>query len=169
MKLKVMYCPFPDATLIGACERIAKSHNSTHTLDQFDKKVLTPGKDALKGVGMFQQVYIVAHGSAGQGSIYDDGGAPMTVGDLAKQMKAQGLTNSIRKVKLYCCNGGSNGHASTAKQLKAAMLLAGFNNVSTYGYTLQLDQGNLTDEGSKEAYADANAAGVSAKSVRVKF
>lgn len=175
MELKVAYCPFPgDAVLTQACAQIIKSHNSQHILDQFSRTVLTPGTDALEGVNMFQQLYIVAHGAPGQGSIYDDGGVPMTVTDLAKQLKAQKLTNSIRKVKLYCCNGGSQGLNSTASQLKAAMLLQGFNKVSVYGYTLLLAQGGLTDEGGKMSgdydFGTRQWSNITrAKDVRVKY
>ena len=172
MNLKQIYCPFPgDATLISACDQVVKGHNSKHTLDQFKKGVLTPGSKVLGGLSMFQQLYIVAHGAAGADNIYDDGGGALTVFELAKQLKEQGLTSRIRKVKLYACQGGSQGHASTAKKLKDAMRLAGFTNVDTYGYTMDLAQGALTDEGSKAAFPNAHndddARG--AKSVRVRF
>jgi len=172
VSLKQMYCPFPnDATLIGAGERLIKGHNAHHTLDQFNKNVITPGTKSLKDVNMFQQLYIVAHGAAGADSIYDDAGAALNVTALAKQLKDQGLTNRIRKVKLYACQGGSSGSASTAKRLKDAMVLAGFNNVTAYGYTMDLAQGATTAEGGKIAYpyADRNDDAKRAKSVRVKF
>ncbi len=172
MNLKQIYCPFPgDATLIQACERIVKAHNSKHTLDQFKGKVLTPGAKVLSSLSMFQQLYIVAHGSAGADNVYDDGGAALSVHALAQQLKDQGLTSRIRKVKLYACQGGSQGSASTAKKLKDAMRLAGFTNVDTYGYTMDLAQGALTDGGGKIAYpnADNDDDPRRAKSVRVKF
>ncbi|MEY4765641.1 MAG: hypothetical protein RI907_2314 [Pseudomonadota bacterium] len=172
MELKQMYCPFPgDANLIAACERVIKAHNSKHILDQFKKDVLTPGDKVLKNMSMFQQLYIVAHGAPGSGSVYSDSNVALSMADLAKQLKEQGLTSRIRKVKLYACQGGSNGQNATANQLKAAMLTQGFTSVSTYGYTMDLAQGALTDDGGKVAYpyADRDDDPVSAKSVRVKF
>lgn len=175
MNLKVMYCPFPnDHVLIGAGERIVRCHNSKHTLDQFRDKVVVSGPKALSNVMAMQQLYIVAHGSAGADSIFDDSGGALTVTDLAKQLKSQGLTTSIHKVKLFCCQGGSNGSASTAALLKTALKAEGFNSVSTYGYTLLLAQGALTEGGAKMAgdydfgsQSWSNIQG--AKSVRQKF
>ena len=175
MNLKVMYCPFPnDKVLIGAGERIIRVHNSKHTLDQFRDKIVLSGPKALSDVMSIQQLYIVAHGSAGAGSIYDDSGKALSVLDLAQQLKDQGLTTSIKKVKLYCCQGGANGINSTAARLKEAMLLKSFNSVTTYGYTLYLAQGALTADGGKLAVDVDDATNrqfghTSAKSVRQKF
>lgn len=175
MHLKVMYCPFPgDAVLIGAGERIVRVHNSKHRLDQFREGVSVPGKKALKNVGRFQQLYIVAHGSSGAAAIYDDSGGALSVHDLAQQLRDDGLTTAIQKVKLFCCEGGLGGISSTAKQFKDAMIAKGFNNVTTYGYTLLLAQGALTEDGAKMAGSYdfgtkqwSNVQG--AKSVRQKF
>ena len=175
MNLKVMYCPFPnDAVLIAAGERIVRVHNSKHTLDQFRNKVSVSGPKALADVMGVQQLYIVAHGSAGSDKIFDDSGGSLTVTALAKQLKAEGLTTSVRKVKLYCCEGGSDGENSTAARLKDALIQEGFTSVTTYGYTMLLAQGALTDEGAKMAgnydfgtkqWSDVQGA----KSVRQKF
>ena len=175
MNLKVMYCPFPgDAVLIAAGERIVRVHNSKHKLDQFRDGVTVPGTKALKNVNRFQQVYIVAHGSHGSADIFDDSGGTLSVGDLAQQLRDQGLTTSINKVKLFCCEGGLGGINSTARQLKDAMIAKGFNDVTTYGYTLLLAQGALTEDGAKMAgnydfgsQSWSNIQG--AKSVRQKF
>lgn len=175
MNLKVMYCPFPnDTVLIEAAERIVRCHNSKHRLDQFRNNPVIAGTKGLSDVMSIQQVYIVAHGSAGANSIFDDSGGSLSVDDLAKQLKKDGLTTSVRKVKLYCCQGGSNGAASTAAQLKRALQGQGFDNVTTYGYTMLLAQGGLTDEGAKMAgdydFGSQQWSNVTgAKSVRQKF
>ena len=176
MNLKVMYCPFPtDNVLIGAAERIVRAHNSKHTLDQFRNKIVKSGAKSLSDVMSVQQLYIIAHGAAGSDSIYSDTGTAMSVTALAKQLKTEGLTASIHKVKLYCCEGGSNGTNSTAALLKNALRTEGFNSVSTYGYTLCLTQGALTDDGHKMAVeADSSGKAImstatGAKSVRQKF
>lgn len=175
MEMKIAYCPFAsDQVLKKACAEIIKSHNSEHKLDCFKREVITSGTKALSGVGMFQQLYIVAHGGAGSDSILDDNNVKMTVRELAMQLKLEGLTSRISKVKLYCCNGGSGGVNSTAAQLKVQMLLQGFTNVSVYGYELLLAQGGLADNGGKMAgnydfslkvWSDVQRA----KDVRVKF
>jgi hypothetical protein len=175
VNLKVMYCPFPnDKVLIGAGERIIRVHNSKHTLDQFRDRIVVSHPLALVDVMSIQQLYIVAHGSAGADSIYDDGGKALSVLKLAQQLKDEGLTTSIKKVKLYCCEGGSDGANSTAARLKQAMQLKSFNSVTTYGYTMLLAQGALTDDGAKMAgdydfgsQSWSNIRG--AKSVRQKF
>lgn len=175
MHLKVMYCPFPgDNVLIAAGERIIRVHNSKHKLDRFRTGVVVPGNKALKNVMRFQQLYVVAHGSSGSDSIYDDSGGAMHVDELAGQLFGQGLTTSIQKVKLFCCEGGLGGIQSTAAQLKTAMVCKCFNDVTTYGYTLLLAQGALTDEGAKMAgdydFGTGQWSNVrGAKSVRRKF
>ncbi len=173
MELKIAYCPFPnDDKLIRAASRVVASHNSKHLLDQFKTRVLVPGNRALKHVGTFQQLYIIAHGSSGASGIYDDGGAALSVQDLAAQLSDQGLTKSIHKVKLFVCQGGASGSNSTAKQLKDEMRSVGFTKVSVYGYTLFLAQGALTDDGHKLAASTPSRSAdliTGAKSVRVKF
>jgi len=175
MNLKVMYCPFPnDRVLIEAGERIIASHNSKHRVDRFREYVVVPGDKALEDVYRFQQLYIVAHGSHGAATIFDDTGGPLHVMDLAKQLRDQKLTTAIRKVKLFCCQGGLGGINSTASQLKDAMRSSGFNSVLVYGYQLLLAQGALTDEGHKMAgdYDFGTKQWLNihgAKSVRVRF
>lgn len=171
MNLKVMYVPFPnDAVLISGAGAIVRAHNSKHRVDQFRDDVVVPGTKALSSVMRIQQLYIVTHGAHGSDAVFDDDENELKVTDLAQQLLDQKLTTSIGKVKLYCCNGGSGGVDSTAKQFKDAMRAKGFNNVSVYGYTFMLDQGGLF-EGHKWAYGglEDDAPNASAKSVRVKF
>jgi hypothetical protein len=177
MSLKVMYVPFAnDADLIAGADRIVKAHNSAHRVDTFRDGVVVPGDKALDNVMRFQQLYIVAHGTAGANFVESNDGTKLSVTDLAKQLAAQKLTKAIYKVKLYCCNGGVGGVNSTAKLLKDALRAEAFTNVSVYGYTQQLDQGRLVD-GHKEAYSGVDfhddgswtmQGQTGAKSVRVK-
>lgn len=141
MNLKVGYIPFAgdDALEKMACT-VMIGHNSVHKLDRFSPNYYTKG-DSLKHLYTFQQLYIFAHGAEGSPSMSSCTHETLFVNDLATQLKDAKLTLAIAKVKLWICSGGAGGALSTAKQLKDAMLAAGFNKVKVYGYTKTLDSG----------------------------
>jgi hypothetical protein len=98
------------------------AHNSNHRLDQFHAQLLTPAS-YLGGIYRFQQLYIFAHGLPGADHVQDSSGVRMSVTELAKRLKEQGLTVSIRTIKLWVCSAGTGTTEAkpTAEQFKNAM------------------------------------------------
>lgn len=172
MNLKVAYLPFPSApALRRLANNVVAAHNAVHRWDRFAPEVLVSGSGALTSVRRYQQLYIFALGRAKEPLLTADGGAWVDTDALAQQLRGEGLTTAIRKVKLWASESGAGGLSSSAARLKRAMVAAGFSHVSVYGYMKAL--GDFTS-GRHKVAADVDAAGHAiaiypAKSMRVRF
>ena len=173
MKLKVGYLPFSAAPrLRRLAENVVAAHNALHRFDRFAPDLLTAGPASLERVYPRQQLYVFAFGRAGDASLCaDDPTDCLDAGALARRLRDEGLTRTIRKIKLWASYSGSGGDDSSAAQLKAALVAQGFTRVAVYGYTKAL--GDFARDGHKVA-ADVDAVGdpvttYAAKSVRVRF
>jgi hypothetical protein len=147
MDLKIGYLPFPnDTELVEMATRVVNGHNDSHKADRFRKDMIKAGSKALQGVNFYQQLYIFAHGTEGGDSIMDSTGGSMTMIDLAKQLKAEKLTTSIRKIKLWICEGSAGGMDSSAQIFKNAIVLEGYRSTAVFGYSKLLASG-MSDDG----------------------
>lgn len=172
MHLKVGYVPFPFAPqLRRLAENVVAAHNGAHRWDRFAPKLIASAPSSLTQVSRYQQLYVFAFGNAADLALFAGDDEWIEATDLARQLREEGLTQSIRIVKLWASNSGAGGAASAAAQLKRAMIEGGFSHVSVYGYVKAVS--DFTRNGHKVA-ADLDAHGrpinsFVAKSVRIRF
>lgn len=173
MNLKIAYVPFDDDSVcMQLAETLIANHNANHRFDRFAATPIAAGNNSLGRVFFFQQTYIVGQINAiGGNRLYGTPDSSIGLVELASQLRDEGLTRRIRKIKLWVSNGGAGGLDSTASQFKAALQAAGFQRTAVYGYSKPLM--DFVRDGHKMA-ADLGVDGVAkefvpANSVRVRF
>ena len=70
---------------------------------------------AIKGAGLFDEIYILAHGTAGASSVSGDAGHALTYQALADRLITSGLSPRYAGcVKIYACRSGERDGAESS-------------------------------------------------------
>ena len=94
-----------------------------------------PGRvPQLKWVTRVNQLYVVGHGATGADGIFDNTGNMISVADLAQRLVDEGVSKSHQVIKLWACEGGAGGQASTANKFLGELRKLGFEKVVVLGY-----------------------------------
>lgn len=174
-KTKYIYVPFNDPQLIGWANELAKNwHAGKLGADKFARPVLSPSAtgEPLRKVSASTQLYIFGHGGDSRDYISSEAGERLTMGELAAQLIDNGLSRSHKKIKLFCCKGGSGGVNSMAARLKRELQVRRVVGVKVYGYTEEVAAYGTLESGSKYGYvmqADGSEKHVQAKKLRKAF
>lgn len=138
----VVYSPFAaDPTYVpgdGSAANQAKRPLGTSWEPHAKYLVVRHGDSAqpLRSVSHLTTLYVVAHCSPGSDHVSDNAGNQLTAAELAERLRQDGLTYSIKRVKLYACSGAcpSNHRESFAAELLREMRRVGFAFVQLIGY-----------------------------------
>lgn len=104
----------------------------------------------IKGAGVFDEIYVVGHGAAGDPTIDSDTGVSLKYDTVAGRLIASGLRKSYAGcIKIYACRGGeaTDKNLSFAKLFAVEMIKKQSRYLcSVYGYVGSLTANMLTQE-----------------------
>lgn len=146
---KIVFIPFSDAE--GNTVEQAKIQQWIDTRGGYSFACYSGSAlPAIKGAGLFDEIYILAHGSAGASSVSGDAGHSLTYQALADRLIASGLSPRYAGcVKVYACRSGERdgGESSFARRFAKYLIKEKKRYLcSVYGYAGNLTSHSLTEE-----------------------
>lgn len=144
---KIVFIPFSDAE--GNAVEQGKIQQWIDTRGGYSFVCYTGAEIAsIKGSGLFDEIYILAHGSAGASSVSGDAGHSLTYQALADRLIASGLSPRYAGcVKIYACRSGErSGNESSFARRFAKYLIKEKKRYlcSVYGYAGDLTSHYVT-------------------------